>query len=239
MFLILLTVAQSVADLQFMALLNSYMEHLARLDSRGSDPLDICSGLTCNSCGWPKYQCTECHSGPMLCQVCVVDTHIHLLFHRVQVREQQLCVAYVWLILLCQRWTRDYFESSPLKELGVVLPLLHGSAWCPSRVPGSLPLMVFHCNGFHAVAVKYCNCPGALLLPAQLLRSHLWPGTEDVPHTAGTFDLLRLFQTMDHRAHVNNTDMYHALELMTDGYGLKVLPVCPFCSRVFPALTQS
>jgi hypothetical protein len=131
------------------------------------------------------------------------------------------------LIFLTQHWTGDYFERATLRQLGAVLPLLHGGERCPFSVPNPSTLMVFHCNGFHSVSVAYCNCPGAPLAPAQLLRSRLWPGTENVPHTAGTFDLLRLFQTADHRAHVNVTDMYRALELMTDGYGLEALPVSP------------
>jgi hypothetical protein len=176
----------------------------------------------------------------MLCRACLVDSHSRLPFHRVQVRFLCSCALHgLPLILLTQHWTGDYFERATLKQLGAVLPLLHGGEQCPSGLPNPSTLTVFHCNRFHTVSVAYCNCPGAPLAPAQLPRSCLWPGTQDVPHTAGTFDLLRLFQTADHRAHVNVTDMYRVLELMTDGYGLEALPVRPILGRCVPVLTYS
>jgi hypothetical protein len=93
------------------------------------------------------------------------------------------------------------------------------------RQPGSLTYTILHVNGFHEVNVAVCCCPGAPLASIQLCCSQLWPAAGNSARTAASFELLRLFQTVDHRAHVNVTDMYRALELLTDGAGLRGLTV--------------
>jgi hypothetical protein len=112
-----------------------------------------------------------------------------------------------------------------LRDLGVQLPLGHNGDVCLFRRPRPSPVTILHSNGMHAIDIIYCNCPGAPIPRIQLLRARLWPATLLSARTAATFELLRLFHTADHRAHVNVTDFYRSLELMTDGVGLHVMPV--------------
>jgi hypothetical protein len=86
---------------------------------------------------------------------------------------------------------------------------------------------------------SYCECSTSLDHRVQLLRSRLWPASPIMPQAAATFDLLRLFHVADHRAHVNITDFYAALELLSDGAGTRHIPVSSAFVLVLLILTPS
>jgi hypothetical protein len=74
-------------DHDFLGLIDTYMDELARLDGRGRHTSDACPGKTCSGAGRALYRCCDCHGGRLLCRECTVDVHVFLPLHRIQACE--------------------------------------------------------------------------------------------------------------------------------------------------------
>ncbi|KDQ48911.1 hypothetical protein JAAARDRAFT_144255, partial [Jaapia argillacea MUCL 33604] len=62
----------------------------------------------CYSCSGPTalYHCEECRNPSLLCQSCIVATHVHNLFHRIMY------------------WLGGHFKKTTLHELALLFPAL-------------------------------------------------------------------------------------------------------------------
>ncbi|KAJ8596339.1 hypothetical protein M405DRAFT_702942, partial [Rhizopogon salebrosus TDB-379] len=58
---------------------------------------------------------------------------------------------------------------------------------------------------------------------SQLLRVHWFPATPLEPQTCATFDVLRLFHTVNLQGHLSGYDFYKSLEFMTNPTGLNAI----------------
>ncbi|KAG0693149.1 hypothetical protein DFH29DRAFT_767775, partial [Suillus ampliporus] len=59
------------------------------------------------------FHCLTCSGDQTFCHPCIVKTHQHLPFHKVQ------------------QWTGKCFEDKSLEELGIVWYMGHGGQPCP------------------------------------------------------------------------------------------------------------
>ncbi|KAG1722362.1 hypothetical protein EDB19DRAFT_1590575, partial [Suillus lakei] len=174
-----------------------------RLDGQGSySQLDQCP--QCNK-SKPTIQCIDCCNPSMLCSSCTLEKHLDLPLHQIE------------------RWRKDCFQQTSLKEIGLNLQLGHMKhECCARRVPGCKDFTVIHINGIHTVSVDFCGCQGGLMADhwAQLLWAHWFPATPLDPQTCATFEVLRIFHTLNLQGHTSGYNFYKALEFMTDPTGL-------------------
>ncbi|EAU81166.2 hypothetical protein CC1G_10453 [Coprinopsis cinerea okayama7 len=72
--------------------------------------------IACAGCGGPEplWRCLECVGRRELCRVCMREKHRDLPFHRVE------------------RWDETHWNPAWLWQIGVVIPLGHGGAPCPT-----------------------------------------------------------------------------------------------------------
>ncbi|TFK95149.1 hypothetical protein BDV98DRAFT_518620, partial [Pterulicium gracile] len=83
----------------------------------------------------------------------------------------------------------------------------------------------FHTTGIHLVSINFYNCKHHIPHVLQLFRQQLYPATYNIPQTCATFSLLKQLHML---LLTNKLILYHthcALEKMTCGTGLKVLPM--------------
>lgn len=69
------------------------------------------------------------------------------------------------------------------------------------------------------VTLRFCDCGQATSRAAQLLRARLFPATTIDPHTAATFEVLRLFQLLTFGSKVSGFEFYTSLVRLTDNLG--------------------
>ncbi|KAJ7803737.1 hypothetical protein B0H14DRAFT_3487098 [Mycena olivaceomarginata] len=134
------------------------------------------------SCGeTARYRCSECHGVQMLCKGCMVEAH--------------------WLRPLCriEAWTGSFFERRELRQLGLRVQLGHpDNTPCPRANRGHEKFVVISPNGFHHVAVDFCQCrlSGSQHRWEQLLSYGWFPSTPDAPKSAITVPTLKLFHAV-------------------------------------------
>lgn len=172
----------------------------------------------------------------MLCGQCMVEEHSLLPLHIVEVSSirSHRC----WYALLTvpfsidiQEWTGRFFRRVRLATMGLRVQLGHRSGEvCLSGHRGHKDFIVLHINGIHQVAVDFCGCHQRVDHWRQLTRFRWYPATPINPQTCATFELLRLFQTMNLQGKITAYNFYQGLCRLTDGYGTEALPVCLFPS---------
>ncbi|KAG5221688.1 CxC2 domain-containing protein [Salix suchowensis] len=152
----------------------------------------------------PIYRCLDCHGYWMYCQKCIVEIHrsepLHLL-ETTTFRE----------VYTTRPWTSD-----PVRHPKTVS--------CPMVKRGHIDFVLIHTNGIHLVAVDFCGCPDKREHYDQILDVGWWPSSLLDPQTATTFQLLRLFHSLNLQGCIPATDFYRGLEQLNHGDGLVCLP---------------
>lgn len=145
------------------------------------------------------FRCPECFHSRLLCQTCILASHIDIPFHHIQ------------------EWTGTYFKRTSLVNLGAVVPLCHSGQSCPNRLPTpGRRIVVVHTNGIHHIHAQYCRCARAASEAIQLTQSRLFPATMDAPQTAFTFDVLRDFHVHCLASKKSAMDHFTALQNHTN-----------------------
>ncbi|KAM6504124.1 hypothetical protein JOM56_001067 [Amanita muscaria] len=118
-------------------------------------------------------------------------------------------------------WNGQFFESTSLKALGLVIQLNH-----TIDDPCSNPALAFNnefviidSHGIHSVCLQYCNCHRAVSRLVQLLRLRLFPATVVDPKTAATFCLLEAFQLLSFTSKVSAFEFYQSISRQSDNTG--------------------
>jgi hypothetical protein len=101
---------------------------------------------------------------------------------------------------------------------GINCPFVH-------LTPPKNGFVVLDNNGIHVIDIDFCSCPNSPSDVAQLLNIGWYPATFKNPSTAATLGLLRRFHTLNLQAQVPAYDFYNSLVLLTNGSGLKTIPV--------------
>ncbi|KAJ7068434.1 hypothetical protein C8F01DRAFT_1246940 [Mycena amicta] len=170
-------------------------------DGRGAMDAD-----SCPECGTGQavlYRCEECMDARLLCRECCSAAHGRQPLHHIS------------------EWNGFFFHRTTLKKMGLRIQFGHGGARCVRPVRGHEDFVVLHHNGVHEVAVDFCGCERREDDFKQLLRAHWFPVTTGRPQTCATFQCLDAFHTLSLQAKTTAYDFYAALELRTNGHGLK------------------
>lgn len=148
------------------------------------------------------YRCTLCNHHP-LCQTCILNTHRHTPFHRIE------------------RWNGMFFESTSLRALGYVFSLGHNSDPCPSS-SSHRRITVVDTNGYHDIEVQLCQCRHRLALKLnhedanQFLLARLWPMSVENPQTVITFGCVEEFIMHSNTSKLTAYDYCWSLRRFTD-----------------------
>ncbi|KAJ7796028.1 hypothetical protein B0H14DRAFT_2391100 [Mycena olivaceomarginata] len=157
------------------------------------------------SCGEAaKYRCEECHGSEMFCKGCMVDGH----------RLRPLCRI--------EAWNGSFFERRELRQLGLRVQLGHvDNKPCPRAHRGREKFVVVAPNGFHHVAIDFCQCRlnTSLHRWEQLLSYGWYPSTPDNPRSAITIPTLKLFHAISHQGKTTVYHFFNALAKITDNTG--------------------
>ncbi|KAJ7823820.1 hypothetical protein B0H14DRAFT_2825782 [Mycena olivaceomarginata] len=140
-------------------------------------------GVGLCSCGEAEaeYRCNECHGMQMFCRACIVEAH----------RRRPLCRI--------EAWNGRFFERRELRKLGLRVQLGHADNQpCPRAHRGREKFVVIAPNGFHHVAVDFCQCrlSNSTHRWEQLLLYGWFPSTPDNPQSAVTISALKLFHAV-------------------------------------------
>lgn len=112
-------------------------------------------------------------------------------------------------------------------ELGIDVHLMHepGSKCIAPKTATDFDIM--HHNGTHRMNVHFCRCSRGVLVDnyTQLMRSRLWPATNDDPATATTISCLDQFTRLAMLGRLTGYDYYQAMAAATDAMGILKLPV--------------
>ncbi|KAJ6480218.1 hypothetical protein C8R45DRAFT_1100807 [Mycena sanguinolenta] len=159
------------------------------------------------SCGQPSaYRCVECFGGEMTCRGCMVEQH----------KLRPLCRI--------ERWNGAFFSKRELRDLGLRVQLSHcDNTPCSRAQPGRHKFVVVAPNGFHHVAVDFCECrlSGSQARWEQLLAHGWYPLTPDAPRSAITISTLKLFHAVSLQGKTTAYHFFHALAKITDNTGSK------------------
>ncbi|KAJ7798681.1 hypothetical protein B0H14DRAFT_2211105, partial [Mycena olivaceomarginata] len=160
--------------------------------------------LVC-SCSQPaKYRCTECYGMQLFCRGCLVNGH----------RTHPLCRI--------EAWNGNFFEKRELRHLGLRVQLCHpDNQPCPRSCPGRNKFVVIAPNGFHHVAVDFCECrlSGSRRRWEQLLSYGWYPATPDDPQSAITISTLKLFHAVSLQGKTTAYHFFNALAKITENTG--------------------
>ncbi|TFK61727.1 hypothetical protein BDN72DRAFT_777913 [Pluteus cervinus] len=174
--------------------------------STGWDPQ---ANSTCAcSRGTALYRCRDCFQGPVQCQTCIVQSHLHHPFHHIE------------------EWTGKHFNSSSLGMLGFKLHLGHGGTPCPNRSPSSdgRNVVVVHTNGMHNHTVMFCCCSFPLREVDQLVKAKLFPGTVELSATVFTFAVLDNMHIHGLASKKSIYDYHDALQKLTNAAFPQTVP---------------
>ncbi|KAF8160335.1 hypothetical protein K438DRAFT_1985759 [Mycena galopus ATCC 62051] len=156
-------------------------------------------------CGDPtKYRCGDCYGGQMFCHNCIVEVH----------RLRPLCHI--------EGWNGTFFERRELRRLGLRVQLRHAdNQACPRAHHGCEKFVVIAPNGFHHVAVDFCQCRhrGSQQHWEQLLMYGWFPSTPDNPQSAITISTLKLFHAVSLQGKTTVYHFFNALAKITDNMG--------------------
>ncbi|KAJ6513461.1 hypothetical protein C8R45DRAFT_813279 [Mycena sanguinolenta] len=177
--------------------------YLRVLVTREGPMLDV--GACACACDKPaKYRCGECYGGKMLCKECIVEGHRLRPFCRIQ------------------GWNGRFFERRELRQLGLRVQLGHpDNQPCPRAHYGRNKFVVIAPNGFHHLAVDYCQCRLSDAKPRweQLLSYGWFPSTPDNPKSVITIPTLKLFHAVSLQGKTTIYHFFNALAKITDNTG--------------------
>ena len=125
-----------------------------------------------------------------------------------------------YIIFSPQHWNEGRFERKSLKSLGLKYQLRHSSMYCSNPTPCHADMLVLHTNGFHSVAIQFCNCSAAVPQHIQLLHPQLYPASQIIVKTCATFALLRQLHKLALATKASTYDFYRALERLTTNTGV-------------------
>ncbi|KAF7343557.1 CxC2 domain-containing protein [Mycena sanguinolenta] len=182
----------------------NYREEYLRALVTREGPIDEVEGRC--SCGInPKrYRCRECYGGTMFCRDCVVEQH----------RLHPLCRI--------EAWNGTFFEPRELRQLGLRVQLGHpDNRACPHAHCAREKFVVIANNGFHHVALDYCQCRRSHGRQRweQLLLYGWFPSTPDRPQSAITIPTLKLFHAVSLQGKTTVYHFFNALAKITDNTG--------------------
>ncbi|KAF7349558.1 CxC2 domain-containing protein [Mycena sanguinolenta] len=156
-------------------------------------------------CGEPgKYRCRECHGAQLCCRGCIVEAH----------RLRPLCRI--------ESWNGTFFERRELRYFGLRVQLGHSDNQpCPRAQQGRNKFVVIATNGFHHIALDYCQCRSSGSKPRweQLLAFGWFPSTPDHPQSAVTISTLKLFHAVSLQGKTTVYHFFTALGRITDNTG--------------------
>lgn len=200
-------------------MISSFLDEILRRDGPGTQSTDG----PCNSCAQfsPLFRCSDCFSNELLCQSCIIGSHIQAPFHQIQVHL--LCFPSPIFFnlsnspLFLQQWNGYYFKKISLQALGLRIQLGHDGSSCPSPSLSNLMSTILHTNGIHSVYIDQCTCHEGhnVHITSQFLRLGLWPATVVKPRTAVTLQLLDFHHQLTLQSKVNLYDFYWSLSHLT------------------------
>ncbi|KAJ7037089.1 hypothetical protein C8F04DRAFT_1180815 [Mycena alexandri] len=193
---------------------DTWLEELLRAEGRGDhrsySACPRCKVQTDEFTAVPMYRCEDClRGGEMLCQGCMVSTHLQSPLHRIE------------------KWTGEMFERTTLKDLGLRIQLGH---WDPADPRCAAPdsaageaFVIVDSDGVHEVALDFCGCGPGGAKSRQLLRAGLYAATGVNPRTAATFGLLRRFHLLSLESKISAYEFYNSLARGTNNTGIEPL----------------
>ncbi|KAF7341647.1 CxC2 domain-containing protein [Mycena sanguinolenta] len=140
----------------------------------------------------------------MFCRQCIVDGH----------RLRPLCRI--------EAWNGAFFERRELRQLGLRVQLGHvDNQPCPRAYRGRDKFVVIAENGFHHIAVDFCQCrlSQGRQRWEQLLLYGWYPSTPDNPKSAVTIATLKLFHAVSLQGKTMVYHFFNALAKITDNAG--------------------
>ncbi|KAF7976045.1 hypothetical protein HWV62_7952 [Athelia sp. TMB] len=178
----------------------AYLDELLRHDALGDiDQPEVC--IVCKDLKG-EVKCIDCSSVALKCARCMVESHAHLVLHRLE------------------RWNGLYFSRETLQNIGLRIQAGHGGGDCPSPDEVSTDFEVVDVSGQHTVTIAFCGCPSAQHTRVQLLRMRWFPASVSRPNTAFTFDVLNTFQILTLQGKISAHDFYQGLLHKTDNAGI-------------------
>ncbi|KAJ7861829.1 hypothetical protein B0H14DRAFT_3445083 [Mycena olivaceomarginata] len=121
-----------------------------------------------------------------------------------------------------EAWNGTFFDRRDLRQLGLRVQLGHpDNRRCPHAHPGREKFVVIAPNGFHSVAVDFCQCRRSGSQPhwEQLLSYGWYPATPDNPQTVITIATLKLFHAVSLQGKTTAYHFFNALAKITDNTG--------------------
>ena len=213
------------------------------------------TSLLCATCEGHHgtYRCLECTLPGLHCQSCVLSSHSHLPFHRLE------------------KWTGTHFEWCSLQQLGYIYYLGHGGSDCPtsminscnnevdtddsdndedewgttkeastaSPTSGTQIMTVVSTSGIHQVAVHWCLCNSKHDKYSQLMAVRLYPSTFTRPKTAFTWEVLDMASIDSTVCNTTANSFYQKLRYMTSAPNAWKLKVSPVYLLARPELTAN
>jgi hypothetical protein len=196
-----------------------YLQELIRLEGRGDSVLHA----TCIGCQLdpPRFRCHDCTGTSMYCLACILQRHMALPLHRIQVSIFFLCLD-IHSLTLVQSWNDTYFEPVTLKALGLRVQLGHnpGERCSNPKQSARNDFIVLDVHGIHEIGLDYCGCETAQKPTVQLLRNRWFAATVLNPKTAATFSLLEHFHHQNFETKASAFQFYRGLMQETDNTGI-------------------
>ncbi|KAG1736656.1 uncharacterized protein EDB91DRAFT_1249957 [Suillus paluster] len=179
-----------------------FLDETLHLKGRGNAG-DLCY------CGLPApvFRCCDCFGMRMLCNQCVLHSHMSNPLHRIDM------------------WSNSYFQRTSLKQIGLRMQLGHNPGEiCYNPHPSTRDdFIVIDVHGIHEIALNFCGCASSQVRYKQLLHACWYPATTSEPHTAVTFCLLEHFHLLSFESKVSTYEFYHSLVRQNNNAGL--LPI--------------
>ncbi|KAG6849154.1 hypothetical protein H0H93_010910 [Arthromyces matolae] len=153
-----------------------FLSELLRSEGRGESPA-MCR---CNNTSPANHRCIDCVSGVPTCSQCLLTSHYHSPFHRIE------------------KWNGLFYEKTSLKDIGLRIHLNHppGETCLLPETCRKDDFVVVDVFQVHEVGINFCGCDRSVPHPVQLLRARLYPMTVNQPQSAVTFRCLKHFQLL-------------------------------------------
>ncbi|KAJ7204243.1 hypothetical protein B0H12DRAFT_1080513 [Mycena haematopus] len=164
-------------------------------------PKDL--GDACSCGAEATYRCTDCFKSPMNCQKCIVQSHEHTPFHRIE------------------SWNGKHFARTSLHAAGMILHMCFkatNGASCPhnsSRFRKRQVMTLGEESGFHDVEIEYCSCQSSDAVD-QLLAVNLLPSSFSSVQTVFTWTVMKCFHIHCLASKKSAYDYVKALCKLTD-----------------------
>lgn len=122
-------------------------------------------------------------------------------------------------------WTRLQRKS----DIGLEIQLMHAPGDTCKTYGFKIieNFKIIHYNGVHIMRVRPCSCQRSSGVDtyAQLMRSKLWPATNEYPQTATTHQCLDQFSRLSLLGRLSGYDYYRAIHAATDAAAILGIPV--------------